>query len=441
MCVFPWIMPGCASQVGSRDGSDGEPSGGSPSHVGDSGGGSTGGDFASNAGGYASGGAASDGGSAGSQSGSGGVPIHTGGEGSGGTDTPGTGGGANPDAPCAVPNYIYDQPSPVGWASMDGGTTGGGAGARVLVTSLEQLKSELSGSEPKVVYVQGTFLPGDISVGSNKTIIGCSSGAHISGHLGIGSGSFNVIIRNLTVSGYAVGDCALDPDFDAGEGCSSGQDAISVNGSAHHVWFDHCLVKDGTDGNLDITNEADFVTVSWTKFSYTPRTDHVGSDSTGASGHRYSNLVGGSNSAPEGFDADDPLNTAPLNVTWHHNWWADNIVERMPRVRYGKNHLFNNYFSSSTANYCVRAGIYAHILLEGNFFDGVDSPHQFNSDSDRATAFIARGDGARENVYANTSGDQAVSGDGEAWTNPPYAHAVDAAQSVPESVQTGAGPH
>ncbi len=122
---------------------------------------------------------------------------------------------------------------------------------------------------------------------------------------------------------------------------------MGVNGDAHHVWFDHCSIKDGTDGNLDITNNADFVTVSWTKFSYTPRTDDVGNDSTGASGHRYSNLVGGTDSQPDGWPG-----TIPLNVTWHHNWWADNVVERQPRVRYGRNHLFNNFYDSSASNYC-----------------------------------------------------------------------------------------
>ena len=42
------------------------------------------------------------------------------------------------------------------------------------------------------------------------------------------------------------------------------------------------------------------MTVSWTKFHYTARTDNQGNDSTGATGHRYSNLVGGDdNSSPD----------------------------------------------------------------------------------------------------------------------------------------------
>jgi pectate lyase len=39
-------------------------------------------------------------------------------------------------------------------------------------------------------------------------------------------------------------------------------------------WFDHCDISDGSDGNLDITNGSDLVTVSWTQFHYsTKRTE------------------------------------------------------------------------------------------------------------------------------------------------------------------------
>jgi pectate lyase len=328
---------------------------------------------------------------------------------------------------------VFEAPSPLGWASQDGGTTGGGNATPILVTSLSQLQDEIEGDSAKVLYVQGDFSAAELDFGSNKTLIGCSSGAHLRGHLSIGSGSENLILRNLEISGYAEGNCALDPDYDPGTGCSSGNDAVGVNGDAHHVWFDHCSVKDGTDGNLDITNDADFVTVSWSKFSYTPRTDDSGDDSTGASGHRYSNLVGGTDSAPNGWPG-----TIPLNVTWHHNWWADNVVERQPRVRYGRNHLFNNYYDSDTSNYCVRAGIEASVLLEGNYFDQVETPHEFNED-DSETAFIALGTGDKANVYDGTSGEREEDGQGEAFT-PPYDYALDPAEDVPGLVSAGAGP-
>ena len=63
----------------------------------------------------------------------------------------------------------------------------------------------------------------------------------------------NVIVRNIEIVGFGVGNCALDPGFDRAVGCSSGDDAIIIQRDSHHVWFDHCIVRDGTDGNLDIT--------------------------------------------------------------------------------------------------------------------------------------------------------------------------------------------
>jgi len=308
-------------------------------------------------------------------------------------------------------------------------TTGGGDATPLVVSTLAELQDALEGDEPRVILVRGALEPGDIDVGSNKTIVG-TCGAEIHGHLELSEIS-NVIIRNLTIVGYGAGDCALDPDFDAGEGCSSGADAISVQRDTHHVWFDHCAVRDGTDGNLDITNGADLVTVSWTKFSYTPRTDELGSDSTGAAGHRFSNLIGGTDE-PDDFD-----DANALNVTWHHNWWADNVVERQPRVRFGRNHLFNNYWDSATANYCVRAGIQARILLEGNVFEGVDDPHEFNNADDQLTANITAGD---SNLYIATTSDQATGGGGPAFGAAPYAYALEDAALVAEAVQLGAGP-
>jgi len=355
------------------------------------------------------------------------------GPGAGGSESAGGAGGSG-GAPEPADCDVLPEASPlVGWASVEGRglatTTGGGDAAPTIVASLAELQEAVEGDEPRVILVRGTLEPGDIEVGSNKTIVG-TCGAEIHGHLEL-SEVQNVIVRNLTIVGYSEGDCALDPDFDEGEGCSSGVDAVSIERNTHHVWFDHCSVRDGTDGNLDITNGADLVTVSWTKFSYTPRTDEVGSDSTGAAGHRFSNLIGGTDE-PDDFD-----DAASLNVTWHHNWWADNVVERQPRVRFGQNHLFNNYWDSATTNYCVRAGIQARILLEGNVFEGVDDPHEFNNEDDQLTANISAD---ASNVYIETTSDRATGGGGVAFTAAPYEYTLEDAALVAEAVQAGAGP-
>jgi pectate lyase len=308
-------------------------------------------------------------------------------------------------------------------------TTGGGNATPVTVTTLADFTNAVKGTDAAVIYVKGTLAAGKVSVGSNKTIAGVC-GAEIHGHLEL-SGSTNVIVRNIKIVGYGAGNCALDPDYDAATGCSSGNDAISVQKNAHHIWFDHCDISDGTDGNLDITNAANYVTVSWTKFHYTARSDNEGDDSTGDAGHRYSNLIGGTDSPSTYDDAN------ALNVTWHHNWWAERVVERQPRVRFGKNHLFNNLWNASGDNYCVRAGKQARILIEESVFSGVDSPHEFNNSTDEGTANITAGS---DNVYTNTTGTKATGGGGPAFGSVPYAYTPDDAGTVSAAVQSGAGP-
>ncbi len=413
------VGTGGAGSGGTSSGGTGGTSTGGVSSGG-TGGVSTGGTSSGGTGGVSTGGTSS-GGTGGTSTGG------TSSGGTGGTSTGGTGGGGND---CNTPPAASPL---VGWASVNGEgvatTTGGGNATPTVVTTLSQLQNAVKGTNAAVIYVKGILAPGDIAVGSNKTIVGLC-GAEIHGHLEL-KGSVNVIVRNIAIVGYGSGNCALDPAYDSSVGCSSGADAITVQKDAHHIWFDHCDVSDGTDGNLDITNGANFITISWTKFHYKPRTDNQGDDSTGAAGHRFSNLVGGT---------DNPSDDTPtaLNVTWHHNWWADNVVERQPRIRFGQNHLFNNLYSSDTTNYCVRAGKEANILLQGNYFDGVDSPHEFNNSTDQGTAYITADS---SNTYANTTGTKATGGGGTPFTNPPYAYTAESAAAARTAVMAGAGPH
>ncbi len=356
--------------------------------------------------------------------GTGGTSASTGGGGNGTGGMGESSGGVSGGDGCEVPPPPSEL---IGWATQGGTTTtGGGDATPQIVTTLAAFKAAAEATEPAVIHVKGVLESGDVSVASNKTIVGLC-GAEFHGHLEL-SGVSNVIVRNLTIVGYGSGDCSLDPDYDSSEGCSSGADAISVMNSAHHIWFDHCDISDGTDGNLDITKGADYVTVSWTKFHYTPRTDNSGDDSTGSAGHRYSNLVGGS---------DSESSTGALNVTWHHNWWADNVVERQPRVRFGKNHVLNNLYTSTASNYCVRAGYDAHVLLEGNTFDGVKDPHEFNSSSDQTTAFIT---GDSSNVYNGASGSRDTGGGGTPFTDAPYDYVVENAAEAATAIRNDAGP-
>jgi pectate lyase len=289
-------------------------------------------------------------------------------------------------------------------------TTGGGNATPVTVTTLSALNTQAAGTTARVIYVQGT-ISGSVDVGSNKTIAGVCGG-QIHGHIEV-DGSTNVIIRNLTIVGNNCTDSPSD--------CSGGADAVSVRHSPHHIWFDHCDVSDGSDGNIDITNGADFVTVSWTKFHYTGRTDPANQY-----GHQFSNLVGGS-------DSNASEDSGHLNVTWHHNWWADNVKERMPRVRFGKNHIFNNLYTCASDQSALAAGVSCNIRAENNVFVGVKNPLD-TGNSDSASILQSIG-----NVFTNCSGSTAGMG-GNAFT-PSYSYTLDATSGLQAAVQSGAGPH
>lgn len=244
----------------------------------------------------------------------------------------------------AVPAFAVTSPDfpMAGFATQNGGTTGGKGYSEVTVDNVSDLKSYAKAGN-KIIYVKpGTYM-GPVEVGSNVTIYGYQ-GAIIaqpaSGSAMKLSGSKNVIIRNLKFKGVGAHD---DDD----------EDCLQVNHESKNVWIDHVDVYDGHDGNLDITNASDYVTISWTKFSYT----------SASTGHQFSNLIGNSKTKTS--------DRGHLNVTIHHTWWADGVVERMPRVRFGKVHVANNLFDSKNASYCVRAAVEADIRIERNVFIGV----------------------------------------------------------------------
>jgi pectate lyase len=340
--------------------------------------------------------------------------VATGGKASGGAPTGGNATGGT--SGCTTPPA---QDPVVGWATAGSGTTGGGNATPQIVTTLSAFQSAVSGTTAAVVYLNAKLSPASVAVGSNKTIVGVC-GAEFHGHLGL-SKSTNVIVRNLKIVGYAVGDCTLDPKFDSAVGCSSGADAVSITSAAQNIWFDHCDISDGTDGNLDINAGSDFITISWTKFHYTARTDNVGNDSTGANGHRYSNLIGSADDVPE--------DVGHLNVTWHHNWWAENVNQRMPRTRRGKIHVVNNLFTSTGDSYCTNSGFETHLLVENNVYIGVKNPLSPDANGDML---------ARNNVYTSCTGTTTANGVG---FTPPYTYTPEATGALESAIRSGAGPH
>jgi pectate lyase len=328
--------------------------------------------------------------------------------------------------PCAVPGFITTVPAPIGWASLNGGTRGGGTATGQLVTTLAQFNTAAKGTTAAVIFVSGNLGQGTFSIGSNKTIIGCSgTNPTLGGHVRVTS-STNVIIRNLNIVGF---NCRPpDVDTSAGGECQNGEDAITVQ-SSRNIWFDHDAISDGSDGNLDVNHASDFITVSNTKFFYSSARQDP--NDTGAAGHRFSNLIGGS-------DSNGSEDSGHLNITWVNDWWAQNVVERQARVRFGKNHFINNLWTSSGNNYCIGVGVGANILTQNNVFVNVKTPLNTTSFVKPATAPSAiRSTG---NIFSGTSGAAPVDLNPGSVFTPPYSFTLAAASTVQSFVQANAGP-
>ena len=307
----------------------------------------------------------------------------------------------------------FDTDVPDGWAIFPGNgletTTGGAGGNVVTATTGSQLASYAGISDALIIKVEGTITgSGKLTIASNKTILGQGADATITGYELSMSGVQNIIIRNLKINGS--------------------RDGIAAR-RTHHLWIDHCEVWDCSDGLIDITDESNYCAVSWCKFYYVDQNDH-----------RLACLIGsGGGDHPEDWDK--------LKVTYHHNWYGDKADQRMPRIMYGQVHVFNDYYTCSGNSYCIGVGSYGSALIENNYFKNVNDPHQFMYE---VYCWIT----ARDNVYDNTTGNKDNGKGGirdvsvpgwsfpvEAFDNPPYLYTMDHADSIPNLVSNGAGPH
>jgi pectate lyase len=322
--------------------------------------------------------------------------------------------------PQQKPPTIYED-RVIGWAAVNDlgqdGTTGGEGGELVDVTSLEDFVYQAGLEGPRVILLHGVIGDGSrVTIASHKTVLG-AVGAEFHGGLRV-DGGFNVIIRNLKIVGNNCSDVPVANEMETPD-CSRGADAVSIGDAAHHVWVDHCDISDGSDGNLDVNDRSDYVTVSWTKFSYSGQR---------RGRHQFSNLVGGGDGA-----TDD---AGHLRVTYHHNWWAENIQERMPRVRFGQVHVFNSLYTAVGNSYCVGVGVFANILTESNAFVRVQDPIQSTSYSNEQSVVVSR-----DNLYIQTSGQRADKLEpGAAVFVPPYPYTLQPASQTQVAVESGAGP-
>ncbi len=211
------------------------------------------------------------------------------------------------------------------------------------------------------------------------------------------SGCENIIIRNLALVGPG--------PIDVG-----GADLLTLSNS-RHIWVDHCSFTDGMDGNFDINNRSDLITVSWCIFQYTDR----------AYDHKASNLIGSSENSSQGVDN--------LNITFAYNIWGAGCEVRMPVVRFGKVHVLNNlYDCAGNGSPAINARIDSEVLIEGNYFErGVK---RIFEGAQNALAWQFRGNVFREKFQPADRGTVEM----------PYAYTALPASKVPALLRKGAGP-
>ncbi len=299
--------------------------------------------------------------------------------------------------------------APIGFATVGGAPTGGAGGETVTVTTGEELNTYASDKKPRIIHVSGTLhVSGmDTHVGPNKTIVGLGSDATLKGGGLYLYKSSNVIIRNLTIDG-------------------STDDNLGILYSSN-VWIDHCTFKNAKDGNMDINRGSDNITVSWCRFLYDEPQPHA-----------LASLIGSSDK--------ETISAGKLRVTFHHNWFGHNVRERMPSVRWGTVHVFNNYYNSPGNNYCIRIRLHAQGRIENNVFENVRNPWEvYITDPDSPVGRIfAAGNLERNVTWGKTSTKGAntvrvVPGSDEVFT-PPYAYTLDPVSEVVALVTAFSGP-
>ncbi|MGC5015040.1 pectate lyase family protein [Streptosporangium sp. DT93] len=316
-----------------------------------------------------------------------------------------------------------------GFATANGGTTGGAGGQTVRATTGTAIHAALCGrassSTPITIQVEGTINHGnttkvsgsscntaagviELKQISNVTIIGVGGGA-VFDQLGIHiRDSSNIIIQNVTVRNVKK----------SGSPTSNGGDAIGMESTVRNVWVDHVTLEasggesEGYDGLFDMKDNVQYVTLSYSTLRNSGRGGLIGSSESDRS---------------NGF------------VTFHHNLY-ENLDSRTPLLRGGVAHIYNNsYVNLRESGINSRAG--ARAKVENNYFkDSKDVLGTFYTSE--AGYWQVAG-----NIFDNVTWSSPGSDNAPAGPNPqsntsvsvPYSFTLDGASCVPNIVRQTAG--
>jgi len=289
----------------------------------------------------------------------------------------------------SFPVMMTATPTVNGYASLNGGTTGGYGGEIVIVKTKDEFRNAISGTTTRIVYVDGTIEIGYATVGSNKSIIGLGLTAKTIGTIRL-EGSKNIIIKNIICTNPT-------------------GDGIAAAGSTNFL-ISHCTIYNCGDGCIDVIKGSNYYTIEWNYFYYDKAGDH-----------NFTNLVGSDNNDPD---------QGKLNGTFHHNYYGKYCIDRMPRVRFGKVHVYNNYYDPAVdvkVSALITAAISSQILAENNHFESGDDGFEYREDGKilgRGTTYGAKYIGEKNKGNTTT------------MFTPPYNYILDST-AIP--AKTGAG--
>lgn len=303
-----------------------------------------------------------------------------------------------------------DMFSLVGFATLNGGTTGGTGGTVVEATSLSQVNSLLStrrknnDTSPIIIKFNRKITGSEVIAVkevSNITFLGVGTGGELEG-VGINIvKSKNIIVRNMKIHH------TLAP-----------MDCIGIENSKN-IWIDHCELYnvfgdcngdgivdthgdieggdvDWYDGLLDVKGESEYITVSWTYFHDSFKTSLVGSS-----------------------DSD----IYDRKITFHHNIYS-NVRSRLPSYRGGTGHIFNNYYVNVEGS-GINSRMGAKLKIENNVFENVGSGSMDSSGFAEGpigsyySSSIGYWD-VRNNLFINCKGNQPTTS--TCSFNPPYSY-------------------
>jgi pectate lyase len=329
-------------------------------------------------------------------------------------------GGSAPNVTVAVSGIGVSESflanTPIGYASCNGGTTGGAGGTVTTVTTLADLQAFVTACEnnttPRILYISGKISASSTTVmtikhGANISIYGVGNTGELE-NVGFNIRDYqNVIVKNMKIHEV------FYPDDD-----------ITID-ACQHVWVDHNelyskigtgITVDTYDGLLDIKNGSCYVTVSWNHLHH----------------HMKCSLIGHTD------DIGQQTLDSQMRITYHHNWFSY-TDGRNPSIRFGAIHMFNNYFEEIT-DYGIAARDGAHAKIENCHYNNVVLP--MSTDKFPVTGLPNGYICESGNIFAGTCGANVISQTGcDFWDSAtlPYSYTLDPVETVEGTVKLLAG--